>query len=194
MELQMQLELGDIDDAEYVRREAELMARLREVRAWRERFGKGTSGGPVRMARDDNDDERSERARLAARQPPCESCSSSAKAASAKRHARSDSAPRSRAAARRRCVVSTDPAAALGDVIGAPVGDAARPVRGAPRLQARQLDAAELRQEFLERWRDVIAEIVDRGTYLDAHGDRRIGRRGASRRRRDLRAARARPT
>jgi hypothetical protein len=52
MELQMQLELGDIDDAEYVRREAEIMRRLREVRTWRERFGKGTSGGPVRVARD----------------------------------------------------------------------------------------------------------------------------------------------
>ncbi|MGH7621375.1 MAG: gas vesicle protein GvpG [Gemmatimonadaceae bacterium] len=52
MELQMQLELGDIDDAEYVRREAELMLRLRDVRAWRERLGKGTSGGPVRVARD----------------------------------------------------------------------------------------------------------------------------------------------
>jgi len=52
MQLQMQLELGDIDDAEYVRREAELMARLREVRAWRERLGKATSGGPVRVARD----------------------------------------------------------------------------------------------------------------------------------------------
>jgi hypothetical protein len=52
MELQMQLELGDIDDGEYVRREAEIMQRLREVRAWRERFGKGTSGGPVRVARD----------------------------------------------------------------------------------------------------------------------------------------------
>ncbi len=63
-------------------------------------------------------------------------------------------------------VVSTDPAAALGDVIGAPVGGAARPVRGAPRLQARQLDAAELRRAFLSRWRAVIAEIVDRGTYL----------------------------
>jgi len=48
----MQLELGDIDDAEYVRREAELMARLRDVRAWRERLGKGTSSGPVRMSRD----------------------------------------------------------------------------------------------------------------------------------------------
>jgi hypothetical protein len=52
MELQMQLELGDIDDDEYVRREAEIMARLREVRAWKERLGKATSGGPVRVARD----------------------------------------------------------------------------------------------------------------------------------------------
>src|SRR5918999_4580666 len=53
MELQMQLELGDIDDAEYVRREAELMQRLREIRDWRERLGRPTSGGPVRVARDD---------------------------------------------------------------------------------------------------------------------------------------------
>ena len=50
MELQMQVELGDVDDAEYVRREAELMARLREVRAWRERLGKSVAGGPVRVA------------------------------------------------------------------------------------------------------------------------------------------------
>jgi hypothetical protein len=53
MELQMQLELGDIDDAEYVRREAELMQRLREIREWRERLGRPTAGGPVRVARDD---------------------------------------------------------------------------------------------------------------------------------------------
>jgi|SRR6185437_11017156 len=51
MELQMQLELGDIDDDEYVRREAALMLQLRDVRAWRERLGKATSGGPVRVAR-----------------------------------------------------------------------------------------------------------------------------------------------
>jgi hypothetical protein len=59
MELQMQLELGDIDDDEYVRREAELMARLRDVRAWREKLGKGVSGGPVRVggSRDEGDDE-----------------------------------------------------------------------------------------------------------------------------------------
>jgi len=52
MELQMKLELGDITDAQYVEQEAALMARLREVRAWRERLGKATSGGPVRVARD----------------------------------------------------------------------------------------------------------------------------------------------
>jgi len=55
MELQLRLELGDIDDAEYIRRESELMAKLRDVRAWRERLGKATSGGPVRVARDDEE-------------------------------------------------------------------------------------------------------------------------------------------
>lgn len=55
MELEMQRELGDIDDEEYVRQEARLMERLREVRAWRERLGKETSGGPVRVARDEDD-------------------------------------------------------------------------------------------------------------------------------------------
>jgi len=54
MELQLQLELGDIDDPEFVRREAALMQRLREVREWRERLGKGVSGGLVRVARDDD--------------------------------------------------------------------------------------------------------------------------------------------
>ena len=51
MELQMRLELGDIDDDEYVREEARLMGRLREVREWRERLGMATAGGPVRVAR-----------------------------------------------------------------------------------------------------------------------------------------------
>ena len=50
MELQLLLELGDIDDAEFVRREALLMQRLREIREWREEFGMGVSGGPVRVA------------------------------------------------------------------------------------------------------------------------------------------------
>jgi hypothetical protein len=56
MELQMQLELGDIDDDEYVAREAGLMRRLREVREWKERFGQPTSGGPVRVARETDDE------------------------------------------------------------------------------------------------------------------------------------------
>lgn len=56
MELQMRLELGDIDDAMYAQQEAALMARLREVRAWRERFGKATSGGPVRVSRDTSEE------------------------------------------------------------------------------------------------------------------------------------------
>ena len=53
MALQLQLETGEIDDAEYVRREAELMQRFREVREWREKLGMPTSGGPVRVAESD---------------------------------------------------------------------------------------------------------------------------------------------
>ena len=50
MELQLLLETGDIDDEEYVRREHLLMMRLRDIREWREEFGMGVSGGPVRVA------------------------------------------------------------------------------------------------------------------------------------------------
>ena len=53
MALQMQLEMGEIDDAEYVRRESAIMQRFREVREWREKFGMSTSGGPVRVAEGD---------------------------------------------------------------------------------------------------------------------------------------------
>jgi hypothetical protein len=52
MELQMKLELGEISDEEYAAQEAAIMQRLREVRQWRERLGKSTPGGPVRVARD----------------------------------------------------------------------------------------------------------------------------------------------
>jgi hypothetical protein len=52
MELQMLVELGDIDDEEYKRREARLMQQLREVRSWREHFGMSAPGGPVRVARE----------------------------------------------------------------------------------------------------------------------------------------------
>ncbi|HUH13366.1 MAG TPA: gas vesicle protein GvpG [Longimicrobiales bacterium] len=49
LELQLLLELGDIDDEEYVRRETALMAELRDVQRWREEFGMSTRG-PVRVA------------------------------------------------------------------------------------------------------------------------------------------------
>jgi hypothetical protein len=49
MELQLQLELGDIDDEQYTALEAALLQQLREVREWREEFGMGVSGGPVRV-------------------------------------------------------------------------------------------------------------------------------------------------
>src|SRR5688500_9423554 len=48
--LQMRLELEEITDDEYVELEAQLMQKLRDVRHWREEFGMGTSGGPVRVA------------------------------------------------------------------------------------------------------------------------------------------------
>jgi len=38
MELQLRLELGEIDEAEYAKAEAVLMQQLREVREWRERL------------------------------------------------------------------------------------------------------------------------------------------------------------
>jgi hypothetical protein len=56
MRLQMSLETGEIDDEEYLRREGEIMLRLRDVRRWREEFGMGTSGGPVRVAGSDESD------------------------------------------------------------------------------------------------------------------------------------------
>ncbi|HEY7394665.1 MAG TPA: ArsA family ATPase, partial [Gemmatimonadaceae bacterium] len=67
----------------------------------------------------------------------------------------------------RTLLVSTDPAAALAEVFGVAVSTTDAPVDGATNLHARQLDAAQLRSGFLRQWRDTIAEIVDRGTYLD---------------------------
>ncbi|GAC1688125.1 MAG: arsenical pump-driving ATPase [Gemmatimonadaceae bacterium] len=64
-------------------------------------------------------------------------------------------------------LLSTDPAASLGDAIGIALDSSPRGVAGAPRLFAAQLEAGVARSVFLERWRDVIVTIVDRGTYLD---------------------------
>jgi hypothetical protein len=55
MALQMKLELGEIDDEEYAIQEAAIMVRLREVRQWREKLGKSVAGGPVRVARGDEE-------------------------------------------------------------------------------------------------------------------------------------------
>ena len=57
MELQLLLELGDVDEEEYVRREAVLMERLRDVRYWREQFGMAVPGGPLRVAQERPSDE-----------------------------------------------------------------------------------------------------------------------------------------
>src|SRR3712207_464243 len=56
MELQMRLRLGTIDDDVYVREDVRLMARVREVREWRERLGMAAAGGPVQVARPRDDD------------------------------------------------------------------------------------------------------------------------------------------
>ena len=68
---------------------------------------------------------------------------------------------------RRTLLVSTDPASALGDAIGERLFAEARAVAGRANLEARQILAEAARTTFLDRWRDVIVEIVDRGTYLD---------------------------
>jgi hypothetical protein len=70
MELQMLLELGDIDDDEYVERERAIMKRLREVREWKEKLGQSTQGGPVRVARDTPRSERPASDRCAPRRAP----------------------------------------------------------------------------------------------------------------------------
>jgi len=67
----------------------------------------------------------------------------------------------------RTLLMSTDPAAALATVLGSPVATENAAVAGEPNLDARQLSAADLRRAFLGEWRHTIAEIIDRGTYLD---------------------------
>jgi arsenite-transporting ATPase len=64
-------------------------------------------------------------------------------------------------------LVSTDPANSLGPMLGASLRDGGV-CQIADSLFALQLDAAAARRVFLERWRDVLVTIVDRGTYLDA--------------------------
>lgn len=77
----------------------------------------------------------------------------------------------SRFAARRErtLLVSTDPAGSLGTVLGAPlVPGERREIEALPGCAVLQIDSTITRAAFLARWRDTIATIVDRGTYLDA--------------------------
>lgn len=67
----------------------------------------------------------------------------------------------------RTLVLTTDPARALPDVLGHPVGTHAAAVTWVEGLDARLLDAAPLRAAFMERWGSVLRMILDRGTYLD---------------------------
>jgi arsenite-transporting ATPase len=68
---------------------------------------------------------------------------------------------------------STDPAHSLSDSLGVEIGDRTFEVarRGravdAPRLYAREMDAARALEEFKTKHRAVLAEIADRGTILD---------------------------
>ena len=67
----------------------------------------------------------------------------------------------------RTLLLSTDPAGTLGDAIGTPLGAEPRAIAGQDRLEAMQLDAKAARDAFLERWRETLITIIDRGTYLD---------------------------
>lgn len=65
-------------------------------------------------------------------------------------------------------LVSTDPAHSLGDLLGRPLGPAAREVptrRGS--LRAAELDADAALARFIRARRDQLARIFSRGTYLD---------------------------
>jgi arsenite-transporting ATPase len=64
-------------------------------------------------------------------------------------------------------LLSTDPAGALGDMVGVRLNASPTPVPGCPGLFAMQLDAAAARETFLAKWRDTLVTILDRGTYLD---------------------------
>jgi hypothetical protein len=57
LDLQLRLEMGDIDDEQYVVEETRLMAQLRDVRRWREEFGMATRGGVVQVANEGDVDE-----------------------------------------------------------------------------------------------------------------------------------------
>jgi arsenite-transporting ATPase len=65
-------------------------------------------------------------------------------------------------------LISTDPAASLAHVLGMTLAKGeARPLESISSLSVMQLDAAAARSAFLNRWRETLVSIIDRGTYLD---------------------------
>ncbi|MEW5931862.1 MAG: ArsA family ATPase, partial [Gemmatimonadota bacterium] len=64
--------------------------------------------------------------------------------------------------------LSTDPAHSLGDALGVPLGPEPSPVPGVPGLEALEVDAGRERARFLERHRDTLLRLVERGTYLSS--------------------------
>jgi arsenite-transporting ATPase len=63
--------------------------------------------------------------------------------------------------------ISTDPAHSLGDALGTPLGPDAAPVAGVAGLAAMEVGAERERARFLERHRDALLALVERGTYLE---------------------------
>jgi arsenite/tail-anchored protein-transporting ATPase len=75
-------------------------------------------------------------------------------------------------------LVSTDPAHSIGDVLGQPVGEAGRRIRGGTgNLVAREIDAARSWRERRERYRESIAhlfEMLSAGSNVDLTIDRAV--------------------
>jgi arsenite-transporting ATPase len=69
----------------------------------------------------------------------------------------------------RTLLLTTDPAGTLADAVAAPTArqGSTVPAPLADRLDLWVIDAAAARDAFLAKWRDTIAAILDRGTYLD---------------------------
>jgi len=79
---------------------------------------------------------------------------------------------------RRVLLVSTDPAHSIGDVLGQPVGEVDRRIRGGPgNLVAREIDAARSWRERRERYRESIAHLFERlsaRSHVDVTVDRAV--------------------
>ncbi len=165
MELQMQLELGDITDDEYVEREAALMTRLREVRVARTaRQGQRRRPGPGLAPRRGGVTALDQ---LVGRLPRVTLVVG--KGGVGKTTIAAGIAVALAKAGTHTLVLTTDPAGTLADAVrlpGARRGSLApTPLR--EHLDLWVIDAAAARDAFLDQWRATIATILDRGTYLD---------------------------